>query len=1177
MRFALKLSCLILLASFVTTLAFGQVEAGSIAGTVKDATGAVVPGATVKVKNVSTGLERTAQTGSVGQYTIPALTAGTYEVSITSGSFAPFKARADVAVGGITTVDAQLAVGKESTTIEVVAQGAAEVNTQTQELSTLISPQQMAQLPSLTRNPYDFVAISGNVSNGDNTTNNASSSQNLSSRGVGYAINGQRESGTEILLDGAENVDQFGAGIGETTPVDSVQEYRIVTNNFDAQYGRASGGVVNLITKSGTNGLHGDGWEFNRLSKYTANTYNNDAQNTFCLSQGTCTASTLPLPKGVYTRNQFGFDVGGPIVKDKLFFFVANEWTRVRSNSTQSEAIFTPQFLATLPANAQSFFQAYGSTKYSIASTVNATQVEAVAGPTETTNTYKTWAAANPNFPVLGIVPFTAPFDAGGGTPQNTYSFIAKIDYTLNNSNQMFFRWGRQRENDFLGADSYSVYPQYDVGGKTANDSYLYSWSHTFSPRLFNNLKVSFTRFYAANSYDVSLQNTPNLFVGPGTSVNGALIQMPGLENVAPGLGGLPYGGPQNTGQLEDDIAWTNGKHTFKFGGQFTYMQINRGYGAYAQAVALVGDTLGGGLDNLLGIPGVTGGTQLQEYEAAVLPGILPCSRDVTGAYIITPSCEVTPPLSSPSFARSYRYKDWALFAQDSYRLTSRLTVNYGMRYEHYGVQHNGNPNLDSNFYWGPGSSYYQRVRTGSVQIADKSSVGGFWAPDWGTVAPRLGFAYDVFGDGKTSLRGGFGMSYERNFGNVTFNTIQNPPNYGVLVFDGPIPLSNSNLGPFAQPGPALPLPNVSLRQPNPGINTAQTQFWSLAVERELTRNTVFAVEYSGAHGVHLYDIRPSNPRGGGNVFLGDPFNGYYDRPNYQFSNINTRGSGGSSSYNSLNLRFQTQDIHRTGLSAVANYTWAHSLDNLSSTFSDSSQGGSGYIGNLGYLDPNHPMLDWGSSDFDVPQRLSFSPIWNTPWFKSGRSVKSEALGGWSLIGIFTARKGTPFSAFDYTYSLSGGAGYGVPRIEPATPITQYKTGSPQIAGPNVFNVLTIPGANDAAPYNTTLGISDFGPFPADMTHRNCFRGPGAWNLDMALGKSFPVTERVKLEFRAEGFDVFNHHNYYVNESLLDVSNTTPIGPPLVVTALKGGLNSIALGGNHDERRFGQFSLRVSF
>jgi hypothetical protein len=320
------------------------------------------------------------------------------------------------------------------------------------------------------------------------------------------------------------------------------------------------------------------------------------------------------------------------------------------------------------------------------------------------------------------------------------------------------------------------------------------------------------------------------------------------------------------------------------------------------------------------------------------------------------------------------------------------------------------------------------------------------------------------------------------------------------------------------------------------------------------------------------------NLLGAGQFYLGDPlsFPGCpapcYTRPNSQFSDTNMRGSSGNSSYNALNVKFQTQNLHHTGLSMVANYTWSHSLDDLSSTYSDSLQGATGAIGSLGYTDELNPKLDWGSSDYDIRNRFVVSPIWETPWFKSGKGPLNQALGGWSLSGIFTARSGTPFSVFDYSHSLNF---YTVPRLTPSTPITSYHTGSPQILGPNLFNVLTLPVPASSAPLDPTLGISDFGPFPADMTHRNAFGGPGAWNIDLALGKKFKVTERVGLEFRAEGFDVFNHHNLYVNTGTLDYFGAPYT--PLDVEALKGGLGSAAIGGNHDERRFGQFSLRVSF
>src|SRR5215469_7119146 len=235
--------------------ALAQVESGTISGTVHDATGAVVAGATVTAKNVATSTERTIQTGENGQYNLPGLAPGVYEITVASTGFASFKARAELTVGGQTSIDAQLSVSGQATTVEVVAGATTTVNTETQEIAEVISPTQIAQLPSLNRNVYDFVSTAGNVSAGDRM--GSASDQNTGTRGVGYVINGQRSSGSEILLDGAENVDLFTATVGQSVSPDVVQEYRIVTNNFEAQYGRASGGVVNVLTKAGTDNFHG--------------------------------------------------------------------------------------------------------------------------------------------------------------------------------------------------------------------------------------------------------------------------------------------------------------------------------------------------------------------------------------------------------------------------------------------------------------------------------------------------------------------------------------------------------------------------------------------------------------------------------------------------------------------------------------------------------------------------------------------------------------------------------------------------------------------------------------------------------------------------------------------------------------------------------------------------------
>jgi hypothetical protein len=1196
---ALAVSVLLLIAATLSyKCAWSQAETGSISGNVTDQTGAIIPQATVTATSVATGAARTVQTGSEGQYLIPELTPGVYKITVASSGFASFTASAEVTVGGRVTVDAKMSLSATTQTVEVIGAGGTSVNTQTQELSQLVDTTQMAQLPSLDRNPYDFVALSGNVSNGDLTSDGGSPNptttvgQSLTARGVGYSINGQRESGTEILLDGVENVGVFVVNAGQPVPVDSIQEFSIITNNFGEEFGRASGGIVNVDTKMGTNQIHGSAYEFNRLSAYTANTYG-EASN--------------GVPKGKYARNQFGYDAGGPLVRDKLFGFFSEEFVRVRSNAAQTEEILDPSFVSLLPSNITGYFSKFGTGALKPSGTsITAGQLAANDGFGEDFPMINGTTAVSPSQPVFDVVNFTAPFDAGGGLPQNTYDLVGRVDYNASQSTQMFFRFARYSEADFQGSSFYSPYPQYNVGSTSLDNSSLFALNHLFSASLLSSTKLSFARYNSVSSFNTALTQTPNLYLSSNEyaeatdPVTNNVIQLPGLENTADGSGGLPYGGPQNTAQVFEDLSWTKGRHTWHFGGQFTYIQLNVAYGAYYQANEVLGNTIGPAMNSLVDSGGVKNAgvfaSPLLNFEARVnAEGALPCATDVFGNEIVTSACSVTPPLPAANPARSYRYKDWALYAGDSFHLTRNLTLNYALRYEHYGVQHNNHPNLDSNFYPGAGT-YPEDIADGAVELTSQSSIGQFWAPRWGTAAPRVGFAWDIFGNGSTSLRGGFGLSYERNFGNVTYNASFNPPASAVLSdacnadANGVIGstcqyfVTNNDLGPLGLPGPSSPLGPVELRDDDAHINVAQTQFWSLSLQRQVARNTIVEADYSGARGVHLYDINNVNPLGAPQEYLGaalvtnancpfqDPVTGNptcYTRPNSAYAAINDRGSNGSSSYNALNLKLQTQDLLHSGLTLVANYTYAHSLDDLSSTFSESETAAS-----LGYTDFKNPKLDWGSSDFDVTHRISIAPIWQTPWFKSGRGFERQALGGWTISSIFTARTGIPFSVYDEAYLLNF---YMIPRLTPATPITQFHTGTPVPVAdtPNLFTALNIPAPSDQVPFNTTLDINDFGPFPKNMTGRNIFRGPGAWNDDLAISKDFPLSERFSLEFRAEAFNVVNHHNYYVNAEDNYISGPTTDASQIFEE--KGGLGSGALGGNRDERRFGQFSLRLNF
>lgn len=1139
--------------------AFAQSTA-QVAGTVTDSSGAVIPSAAVTLRNVGTNSTRTVQSSGAGAYAFTNLEPGSYQVTATVAGFQTYKATLVVNVGGNYTVDPKLVVGNSNTTIEVSAGDTAVVNTATAEVSQVIDQTQITQLPSLTRNPYDFVNLSGNVSNGDNSASN-NLSQNNATRGVSFSLNGARTSGTEILLDGVENISVFGDGVAAIVPVDAVQEYRIITNNFEPQYGRAAGGVVSVATVAGTNTLHGSIWEFNRISATTANTVTN-AQN--------------GVPKGIYTRNQFGGIVSGPIVKDKLFFMGAAEFIRVRSSANLTYAIPTAQFLAVAPANIQSFFNTYGATH---AGTAIATSTNAQEGAASHTASGLLYPNLPASLPLFSKVSFSAPSDAGGGLPQNTYNVVGRVDYNLGSKTQVFFRYVNYHEDDALGAVSATPYSQYDVGGSNHVQAFLLSGAHEFNSAFSTIGKLSFTRANTANSYNTALQNVPTLFVATSAKspALGTFFQLPGFYSTNPANGGLPFGGPQNTIQYNQDLNYLVNKHQLQFGGQVLYIQDNHGYGAYAQANEQLGNNQATGLANL-----DTG--NLYQFQAAVNPnGATPCARNpYTAALIQTTACTITLPVSQPAFARSNRFHDWAAYAQDQFKVTPSFTFNYGVRYEYFGVQHNNNPNLDANFYYGAGAGIPAEVRSGNVATVPNSPIGRLWNPQYGTVSPRIGFAYDVFGNGKTSIRGGYGISYERNFGNVTFNVIQNPPNYAVVVLRSTTAqnysVTNSNTGPLQGTG-SVALPPTSLRHVDQNIRTAQTQFHSFSVDQQLGRGTLLSVNYNGSRGLHLYDIKNYNIAGMGNLYLGDPVkdpvsgNSALTYNNPKFSNDNNRGSDGDSYYNALNVQFTTHDIHRSGLSLVANYTYAHALDDLSSTFSESGTGEN--VGGLGYMNAFAPYLDHGNSDFDITHRFVLAPIYRTPsFFRDKGKALAQLLGGYEVTGIYTVRTGTPFTFSDSTNNSSG---YGLVRYNPATPnFTHLFKNIPTGTASNGNNYVI---SHNALPVDVPfgnaalLGISDLGPYPATMTARNTFRGPGAYNLNVSVSKTFPIYERLNLELRAEAFDVTNHHNLYIQESQLDAANYSGVSPEVI--ASKGGVGTN--GGANDERRFLQFAGKINF
>ncbi len=399
------------------------------------------------------------------------------------------------------------------------------------------------------------------------------------------------------------------------------------------------------------------------------------------------------LDKPHYTRNQFGYSLGGPVVKNKLFFFSSVEWTRVRSADNLTAIVPDPSLIAAAAPNTQAIFSSYGklSPTTQILQKLSRNQLTALGqDPCSGSSAGGGCVGYNANSPMFDLVGYTVPANSGAGNPQNTYSMVQRVDYNFSTKTQLYARYALNSEADQAGSVTSSPYTGYNVSNVIFDNSLAVSLTHTFSPSFISQTKFDFNRFNQQQPVPAA-GVVPTYYLGSyesATAIGPYNVVLPGTDPTTPGNGGYPFGGPQNFGEIYQDFTKVVGKHDFRFGGSIEYLRDNRSYGAYNEALQIFGNTVGLGMDNFLA-------GQLFEYEGAISPqGKLPCINGVQ-----TPACTVTLPVGPPLFERSNRYHEGAVYGQDSWKVSRRITVNLGLRWEYFGVQHNVNPNLDSNFY----------------------------------------------------------------------------------------------------------------------------------------------------------------------------------------------------------------------------------------------------------------------------------------------------------------------------------------------------------------------------------------------------------------------------------------------------------------------------------------------
>src|SRR6266498_3729196 len=1087
--------------------AVGQTQFGVVTGRVSDINGALISRAKVTLTNTATNIKQETETTPDGLFILANVGAGNYEIAVENQGFRKTVQKITVEVAQRLNLDFLIQVGAVKDVVTPSEENAL-INTTTGAVSRAVTEKEIIQLPLITRNPYDLVGLTPGASNTGVVTGDT--------RGLGLAIAGQRTSSVNFMLDGGANNDTF-----------------------------------NATTKSGTNSIHGSAYEFYRGAALSATPFDDNANG---------------LLKSNFVRNQFGGSVGGPVIKDKTFYFSSLEGQRIRSSSTRPFFVPTQDFLNASSTNTRNFIQAFGGLPQANDPNnfITARQIVEVIegrGPYE----------ANPlrNAITNDVIPanarlfqrsnLRAPIDAGAGNAQNAWLFSGRIDHSFDDKTNLMGRYAFQNNDQFSGTNSLSPYQGFNTGQINRNQNVNLAVTRSLSPHLYVESGFAYNRFLNLQPLGAAPATTPcwqyalfnRLPIGP--------IAFPGYASDACGSAALPSSGAQNVYQTYGGVTLSWRRHTIKAGGQYLHLRDNRTFGAN-QTASFLTNTMQGMLN---------GGVD------AISVAIDPNGKSPGDIY----DTSIDGRFRSPSFTRHFRYNEFALYGEDSFKVRPRLTLTAGLRWEYFGVPHSPDNErfLDSNLVFAdiPGLTTFQQVTIAQFQQTDQ-----FYRPDYKNFAPRVGFAWDIFGNGRTVFRGGYGLFYDRNFGNAVFNVIQNPPNYAVLQLQAPpaLPVMPNQFDTLGGAGQSLTLTG-SARMLDNNLRTAYSAQFNATLERDLGKGVTGSLSYLGANGIRLYSLNNLNQ-------IGSCLVAQRDDPTFPCSpsagdntsrlnqtgltNINRRSNEGLSRYHGVTAELRAQRLGVSGLLFTGAYTWSHSIDNSSSFFADSPL--EGFAKFFGFRDPYNPALDRANSTNDIRQRATLSGIWELPLGKGLNGVRAQALQGWSMTGIVQAQTGGAFTIYDGAISScnSSQANFCFPVLTGAIP---QRTGAADPTLPNTFNLYTgLPSAfstlNDFCAGSPTCTASVANLQPQLLSPRNLFRTPGYFTFDFGLHKEVKLPrEGMNLQFRSEFFNFFNHSNLFVNPG-----TNLFTGADSPVTANKGVLPS---GGK--ERRNIQLGLRLTF
>ncbi len=787
----------------------------------------------------------------------------------------------------------------------------------------------------------------------------------------------------------------------------------------------------------------------------------------------------------------------------------------MRSRENRLALVPTAGLLSASAPATQNFFNAFPLGATTVNSTLTVGQVRNLIGLNTTTG--NAFAALPATLPAFNLVQFSPWSDVGAGLPQDSLLTTGRVDWQVSDRSQLYMRYAFEHRDLFEGSNSFSPFSGFDTGVNQRNHGAVINYSSELSPKWGYNTILSYSRLNSIRELG-SQPAIPRLLLtgAGGASIGNLAVALPGFQPFNAGIN-LAFTGPENLIHINQDFKTSWQTHQFTLGGSYFYSQDNRSFGQFTNAAITLGASLPQALNNL--VLGQASTFQTAINTAASLPGQT-----------------ISLPVAQPSFSGSaYSTNDFAFYFNDSWHAHPRINFNIGLRYDYFGRARSRASQFQSVFFPGNGTNVFEQIQNGTVTIAQDSPNDVLFKPDNYNIAPRLGFAVALTADGRTSLRGGYGVTFERPASNPAFALANSLTSLGVVSLTanaggtGTIPITTNNFGTLTgTTGTAvLPTTLVSGFQRN-NFETARVHFWNLSLERELLPNTVGSIQYVGAAGRNLYALSNINRTGSGAAFnFASPSTA---RLNSQFGSIYFFNNDGRSNYHALIAELANSTWRSIGLQFSARYRYSRAMDNLNGIVNN---------GAAGFLDPFNPGLDYGPSDFDLKHRFSASFNWGVPFERLGVGTGwvGRALGGWQVTGIVLARGGSPFTVVNCANAAS--AESPCPRAI-VTGEVDSLVGDSSVFDTSIANRFNVLGANNFALgsfTNVPTASSDFGPFAAGTIGRNFFRGPGFWNVDAGIHKQFPLREEMGIQFRAELFNLFNHANLFV-PSNVDISST---------------------------------------